>query len=341
LEIRGWLSMSRAFSTKQVGSIGGSITGADAPEPAVLGGLLADNRLPTPSLDRPSPLTYSDAVKTFQQNLAGLKCGESVAVSLREGYFYVTPGADTSYCGGVQVVVTKGLGPEQSTTLRPQTYFVQLLEESPDKQCQVALRPINSSSESKIGSIRGGAKDGTVRMDLVEENSQQLVFTGWLKQATERGHKEVFVKSLPFTIGTEERPAADPAKFVVPLAGPVTPQNRQHFQVIMEQVLAKAKATGRQVTFGREPGGARDEIALVVDFSEISRRHGQIAWNDGVWAIRDLKSKNGIYVSTGGAPFRRIHEPTILRPDDCVRLPVGGIPVLMFRVPVSPLSAGS
>ena len=74
-------------------------------------------------------------------------------------------------------------------------------------------------------------------------------------------------------------------------------------------ILALESLEGERILLGRHP-----RCAIVFDDPNVSRRHAELIFRDGVWVIRDLGSTNGTTVN--GEPVGRSQ----LRPGDLVGL---------------------
>lgn len=70
-------------------------------------------------------------------------------------------------------------------------------------------------------------------------------------------------------------------------------------------------------------GRSREKADFAVPDVAVSRRHAELSYRDGQWAIRDLDSSNGTYLNE-----QRITKPTLLRHHDQIRC--GGT-VLLFE----------
>jgi hypothetical protein len=80
------------------------------------------------------------------------------------------------------------------------------------------------------------------------------------------------------------------------------------------------------VTLGRSPNNS-----LVLSDVQVSRWHAEIRWQDGVFVIQDLGSRNGTFVNEG-----RLTDPQVLRPGDRVRLGDTHLVVQEEQKPVRP-----
>jgi hypothetical protein len=88
----------------------------------------------------------------------------------------------------------------------------------------------------------------------------------------------------------------------------------------------------RSYVFGREEG-----VDIVLQDALVSRRHAELIWNgDGWWEVKDLGSRNGVFVNGN-----RIPGPT--RMDDGTQLQVGGQVYRLHMLPPGgdPASLGS
>lgn len=77
------------------------------------------------------------------------------------------------------------------------------------------------------------------------------------------------------------------------------------------------KLSGAELVVGRSP-----DVDLVLDSNDLSRRHARMSFAQAQWSIRDLDSRNGVYLN--GV---RIHSAT-LYDGDTVQL---GNVVFVFR----------
>ena len=92
-------------------------------------------------------------------------------------------------------------------------------------------------------------------------------------------------------------------------------------------IMRKGPKPGQQFTFTQDiiALGRRDDNDVVIDDSQISRRHASLSWEEGEFVLRDLGSANGTFLNAV-----RITEPHALREGDAIGL--GGDVMLSFSI---------